>query len=103
MQTAKCNNIKLEVIPIVDEQGKLSGIVTNRDLRFEKNDQRPITEVMTSKNLIYGKRRNFFSDAEEILQKHKIEKLPVIDKNQNLVGLITFRDITKHTTKPNAQ
>ena len=91
---------KIGGIPIVDEHGKLSGIVTNRDLRFEKNDQRPITEVMTSKNLITVKEGTSLSDAEEILQKHKIEKLPVIDDNQNLVGLITFRDITKHTTKP---
>ena len=91
---------KIGGIPIVDSQGKLSGIVTNRDLRFEKNDQRPITEVMTSKNLITVKEGTSLSDAEEILQKHKIEKLPVIDNDQNLVGLITFRDITKHTTKP---
>ena len=91
---------KIGGIPIVDEHGKLSGIVTNRDLRFEKNDQRLITEVMTSKNLITVKEGTSLSDAEEILQKHKIEKLPVIDDNQNLVGLITFRDITKHTTKP---
>jgi len=91
---------KIGGIPIVDAYGKLSGIVTNRDLRFEKNDQRPITEVMTSKNLITVKEGTSLSDAEEILQKHKIEKLPVIDDNQNLVGLITFRDITKHTTKP---
>ena len=91
---------KIGGIPIVDAHGKLSGIVTNRDLRFEKNVQRPITEVMTSKNLITVKEGTSLSDAEEILQKHKIEKLPVIDDNQNLVGLITFRDITKHTTKP---
>ena len=91
---------KIGGIPIVDAQGKLSGIVTNRDLRFEKNDQRPITEVMTSKNLITVKEGTSLSDAEEILQKHKIEKLPVMDNDQNLVGLITFRDITKHTTKP---
>ena len=94
------NQYKIGGIPIVDENGKLSGIVTNRDLRFEKNDSRPITEVMTSKNLITVKEGTSLSDAEEILQKHKIEKLPVIDENQNLVGLITFRDITKHTTKP---
>ncbi len=91
---------KIGGIPIVDRKGKLSGIVTNRDLRFEKDEQRPITEVMTSKNLITVKEGTSLSDAEEILQKHKIEKLPVIDDNQNLVGLITFRDITKHTTKP---
>jgi IMP dehydrogenase len=91
---------KIGGIPSVDENGKLSGIVTNRDLRFEKNDTRPITEVMTSQNLITVKEGTSLADAEEILQKHKIEKLPVVDENQNLVGLITFRDITKHTTKP---
>tara|TARA_B100000767_G_C19778143_1_gene543981 strand:- start:5264 stop:6736 length:1473 start_codon:yes stop_codon:yes gene_type:complete len=91
---------KIGGIPIVDENGRLTGIVTNRDLRFEKNNTRPITEVMTSNNLITVKEGTSLADAEEILQKHKIEKLPVVDDNQNLVGLITFRDITKRTTKP---
>jgi len=91
---------KIGGIPIVDDKGKLIGIVTNRDLRFEKNDDRPITEVMTSENLITVKPGVSLGDAEEILQHHKIEKLPVIDESNKLVGLITFRDITKHTTKP---
>ena len=89
-------------IPIVDENRKLLGIVTNRDLRFEKNSKRPINEVMTTKNLITVKEGTSLQDAEIILEKHKIEKLPVITDDNKLVGLITFRDITKHTTKPNA-
>ncbi|MGA1772391.1 MAG: IMP dehydrogenase [Flavobacteriaceae bacterium] len=87
-------------IPIVDAHNKLAGIVTNRDLRFERNSARPITEVMTSKNLITVKAGISMTDAEEILQEHKIEKLPVLDDHNNLVGLITFRDITKHSKKP---
>ncbi|MGO3708320.1 MAG: IMP dehydrogenase [Mesonia hippocampi] len=87
-------------IPIVDKNKKLIGIVTNRDLRFEKNLQRPITEVMTSKSLVTASEGTSLSDAEEILQQHKIEKLPVVNTNYQLVGLITFRDITKLTQKP---
>jgi IMP dehydrogenase len=87
-------------IPIVDAHNKLAGIVTNRDLRFERNSARPITEVMTSENLITVKAGISMNDAEEILQEHKIEKLPVLDDHNNLVGLITFRDITKHSKKP---
>ena len=93
---------KIGGIPIVDSKRKLFGIVTNRDLRFENNKSRPIKEVMTVKNLITVNKGTSLKDAEEILQKHKIEKLPVIDKNNNLVGLITFRDVTKHLTKPNS-
>ena len=93
---------KIGGIPIVDDEKKLLGIVTNRDLRFEKNDMRPISEVMTSENLITVKEGTSLEDAEVILQNHKIEKLPVIDNNNLLVGLITFRDITKHLAKPNA-
>ncbi len=89
-------------IPIVDEDGILKGIVTNRDLRFEKNNQRPITEVMTSKNLITAKKGTSLLDAEEILQEYKIEKLLVVDADYKLIGLITFRDITKLTQKPMA-
>jgi len=87
-------------IPIVDDKGILKGIVTNRDLRFEKNNQRPITEVMTSENLVTAKKGTSLLDAEEILQEYKIEKLPVVDGNYKLIGLITFRDITKLTQKP---
>jgi IMP dehydrogenase len=87
-------------IPIVDDNGILKGIVTNRDLRFERNNKRPITEVMTTKNLVTAKKGTSLLDAEEILQASKIEKLPVVDDNYKLIGLITFRDITKLTQKP---
>ena len=93
---------KIGGIPIVSSEKKLIGIVTNRDLRFEKNNSRPIREVMTKNNLITANEGTSLKDAEEILQKHKIEKLPVVSKDNLLVGLITFRDITKHTTKPNS-
>ncbi|WBL23983.1 IMP dehydrogenase [Zunongwangia sp. HRR-M8] len=89
-------------IPIVDDEGKLIGIVTNRDLRFEKNHKRPIAEVMTSENLVTVAEGTSLDQAEDILQENKIEKLPVINKDKKLVGLITFRDITKLTQKPNA-
>lgn len=87
-------------IPIVDDHGKLIGIVTNRDLRFEKNNARPIEEVMTSENLVTVAEGTSLSQAEDILQQNKIEKLPVVNKDNVLVGLITFRDITKLTQKP---
>jgi IMP dehydrogenase len=87
-------------IPIVDNGEKLLGIVTNRDLRFEKNNRRPIEEVMTSKNLVTVEQGTSLDQAEDILQEHKIEKLPVVDDNDKLAGLITFRDITKLTQKP---
>ncbi|MBW2961796.1 IMP dehydrogenase [Mesonia aestuariivivens] len=87
-------------IPIVDEEGKLLGIVTNRDLRFEKNLNRPIAEVMTSGNLVTVAEGTSLEEAEDILQENKIEKLPVVNKENKLVGLITFRDITKLTQKP---
>ncbi len=89
-------------IPIVGADNTIEGIVTNRDLRFEKNNERPITEVMTSENLITVAQGTSLKDAEQILQKHKIEKLPVIDDDNKLVGLITFRDISKHSKKPYA-
>ena len=91
---------KIGGIPIVDEEGKLEGIVTNRDLRFEKDLLRPITEVMTTDNLITVTQGTSLAEAEDILQHHKIEKLPVVDDHYILVGLITFRDITNHTDKP---
>ena len=91
---------KIGGIPIISDKGKLKGIVTNRDLRFEREDNKPISKVMTSKNLITVKSGTSLDDAEEILQKHKIEKLPVVDSRNNLVGLITFRDINKHSIKP---
>jgi len=87
-------------IPIVDKDHKLLGIVTNRDLRFEKNNARPISEVMTSGELVTVAEGTSLAQAEDILQQNKIEKLPVINKDNKLVGLITFRDITKLTQKP---
>jgi IMP dehydrogenase len=87
-------------IPVVDENGILKGITTNRDMRFEKVNSRPITEVMTSKNLVTAAVGTTLQEAEGILQENKIEKLPVVDQNYKLVGLITFRDITKLTQKP---
>jgi IMP dehydrogenase len=87
-------------IPIVDSKGILKGIVTNRDLRFEHDNSRPITEVMTSKNLITAAVGTSLKGAEAILQKNKIEKLLIVDDAYKLKGLITFRDITKVTQKP---
>ncbi|MCB9426368.1 MAG: IMP dehydrogenase [Flavobacteriales bacterium] len=87
-------------IPIVDENMILKGIVTNRDLRFESNNSRPIVEVMTSENLVTVSEGTSLQQAEIVLQGNKIEKLPVVSDNNRLVGLITFRDITKLTQNP---
>ena len=87
-------------IPIVDQEGTLKGIVTNRDLRFEHNNKRPIVEVMTSENLVTAAIGTSLKDAEKILQNYKIEKLLIVDAEYKLKGLITFRDITKVTQKP---
>lgn len=89
-------------IPIVTQDGSIQGIVTNRDLRFEKDDARAITEVMTSENLVTAKEGTSLEEAELILQEHKIEKLLVVSDQGKLLGLITFRDITKLTLQPNA-
>ncbi len=91
---------KIGGIPVVDREGYLVGIVTNRDLRFEKNMERPIEEVMTSKNLITTTESTNLEKASEILQSYKIEKLPVVDKNGKLIGLVTYKDITKAKDKP---
>ena len=87
-------------IPIINDNSKLIGIVTNRDLRFEKNYKRPLSEVMTSGNLVTVSKGTSLKDAEIILQENKIEKLPVVDPDGKLLGLITFRDIAKLTQKP---
>ncbi len=87
-------------IPIVDENQRLQGIVTNRDLRFEKDNARAIVEVMTRENLVTVGEGTSLAEAEVVLQGHKIEKLPVVNADYKLVGLITFRDITKLTQKP---
>ena len=89
-------------IPIIDDAGMLIGIATNRDLRFEKDYSRKLSKVMTSENLITTSYGTSLKQAEIILQKNKIEKLPVVDDKGKLLGLITFRDITKLTQKPNA-
>ncbi|GAB5400380.1 MAG: IMP dehydrogenase [Aureisphaera sp.] len=91
---------KIGGIPIVDDHNKLIGIVTNRDLRFEKNYDRELREVMTSGNLVTTVKGTSLKEAEAILQENKIEKLPVVEEDGTLLGLITFRDITKLTQKP---
>lgn len=89
-------------IPVVDTDGKLVGIVTNRDLRFERNTARLIDEVMTSENLVTTSSSTNLEEAADILQSHKIEKLPVVDADGKLIGLVTYKDITKAKDKPNA-
>ena len=91
---------KIGGIPIVDDAGILKGIVTNRDLRFEHNNERAIVEVMTKENLITASVGTSLKGAESILQQNKIEKLLIVDDQYKLRGLITFRDITKVTQKP---
>ncbi len=91
---------KIGGIPIVDDAGKLLGIVTNRDLRFEKDNSRLVSEIMTSGDLITVAEGTSLEEAEVVLQNNKIEKLPVLSADNKLVGLITFRDITKLTQKP---
>lgn len=93
---------KIGGIPVVDSDNTLKGIVTNRDLRFEKDLGRPISEVMTSKNIITTSENTDLGTAEDILQANKIEKLPVVDDQNKLIGLITFRDIIKVKEHPNS-
>ncbi len=87
-------------IPVVDDDKKLVGIVTNRDLRFETNLERKIDEVMTSDHLVTTSQSTNLEEAAKILQTYKIEKLPVVDKDGRLVGLVTYKDITKAKDKP---
>ncbi|MCF8260282.1 MAG: IMP dehydrogenase [Melioribacteraceae bacterium] len=93
---------KISGIPVVDEQHKLVGILTNRDLRFEPNMQQSVKDFMTKENLITAPEGTTLEQAEKILQKHRIEKLPVVDENGVLKGLITFKDISKKKKYPNA-
>lgn len=93
---------KIGGIPIINNDGKLAGIVTNRDLRFQKDMSKPINELMTKANLVVAPEGTDLIRAEEILQNHKIEKLPVVDAEGNLKGLITFKDIQKYRHYPNA-
>ena len=89
-------------IPVVDAQNKLVGIVTNRDLRFERRTERPIAEVMTREKLVTTHQQTDLTAAAQILQENKIEKLPVVDDDNHLIGLITYKDITKAKDKPMA-
>lgn len=89
-------------IPVVDKNNRLTGIVTNRDLRFERRINRPIYEVMTRENLVTTTEFTNFEKAADILQEHRIEKLPVIDNDNRLIGLITYKDIIKIKARPNA-
>jgi IMP dehydrogenase len=89
-------------VPITDEQGYLVGILTNRDIRFETNYDRPIREVMTAENLITAPLGTTLDEAERILQQHKIEKLPIVDEQGKLRGLITIKDLLKLRQHPNA-
>ena len=89
-------------IPVVDDANHLLGIVTNRDLRFELRLDKPIDEVMTKENLVTTDQKTDLAAAAQILQENKIEKLPVVDKDNHLVGLITYKDITKAKDKPMA-
>ncbi len=93
---------KISGLPVVDESGKLLGIITNRDIRFVKNFNKKISEVMTRENLITVPVGTTLEEAKEILHKHKIEKLPVVDENGYLKGLITIKDIEKREKYPNA-
>ncbi len=93
---------KIGGIPIIDDHQKLVGILTNRDLRFEEDRKRKIREVMTKENLIVAPEGTDLKMAETILRKHKVEKLPVVNKSGKLIGLITYRDILQLSSFPNA-
>ncbi|MBL0308977.1 MAG: IMP dehydrogenase [Bacteroidetes bacterium] len=93
---------KIGGIPIINNNGKLIGILTNRDLRFEKNMKRKVTDIMTVEHLITAPKGTDLKQAEKILERYKIEKLPVVDKGGKLVGLITYKDILKVKNHPNS-
>ncbi|MCE7041178.1 IMP dehydrogenase [Dyadobacter sp. CY312] len=93
---------KIGGIPVIDHSHKLIGILTNRDLRFEREMSKPVTEIMTKENLITASDGLSMEDAEKILQEYKIEKLPIVDGEYRLTGLITYRDILKRKSHPNA-
>jgi IMP dehydrogenase len=96
------SEFKIGGIPVVDKNSKLIGIVTNRDLRFQKDLSKAVVEIMTKENLVTALEGINLEEAESILQEYKIEKLPVVDKNYKLVGLVTYRDIIKRKDRPNA-
>ena len=95
-------DFKIGGIPVINAQGVLVGILTNRDLRFEKAMQRPVVEVMTKTNLITAPEGISLAEAEEMLKEYKIEKLPIVDRDFRLKGLITYKDILKRKSHPNA-
>lgn len=96
------SEFKIGGIPIVDEVDRLVGIITNRDLRFQKNLQRPVTEVMTQERLVTAREGISLAEAEEVLQEYKIEKLPIVNREGKLVGLITYKDIIRRRSYPYA-
>ena len=96
------HDFKIGGIPVVDKKKMLIGIVTNRDLRFEKNPKKLIEVIMTKENIITTSQNTDLEKAAQILQKHKIEKLPVVDDKNKLIGLITYKDITKAKDRPNS-
>jgi IMP dehydrogenase len=100
--TKVMREFKIGGIPVVDENNKLIGIVTIRDLRFQEKMQTPVSSIMTSENLITTTDKTNLKEAAEILKNHKIEKLPVVDENYKLIGLLTFKDITKIKDNPEA-
>ena len=97
-----CAKFRISGVPIVDETGKLVGIITNRDMKFETDMDRKISELMTSENLVVGREGTTLEEAKETLRRHKIEKLPIVDKDFRLKGLITIKDIEKAVAYPNA-
>ena len=97
-----CAKFRISGVPIVDESGKLVGIITNRDMKFETNPDRKIRELMTSENLVVGREGTTLEEAKETMRQHKIEKLPIVDKDFHLKGLITIKDIEKAVAYPNA-
>src|SRR6516162_5846241 len=100
--TALMHRFRISGVPIVDEGERLVGIITNRDLQFERNLDRPLREAMTSKNLITAREGTTLDEAEQILASHRIEKLPVVDQGGVLKGLITIKDIHKRRQYPDA-
>jgi IMP dehydrogenase len=96
------SHYRISGVPIVDDDNKLVGILTNRDLRFEKDPTKLVREVMTSENLVTVPPGTTLEQAKELLHKHRIEKLPVVDKNFRLTGLITIKDIEKARKYPNS-
>jgi IMP dehydrogenase len=99
---ALMNKYKISGIPVVNDNGQLIGIITNRDLRFEPDEDQLVSRIMTQENLVTAPMGTRLEQAERILQKHKIEKLPVVDKGGVLRGLITFKDIQKKKKHPHA-